>query len=351
MTTGFVDAHGSQFAIDSLVAIQDVDTLVAIQNKVSAADRELIAQKLAERANEVYDNPFKGEHNPELVQELRDSGIVRYPITMSKEACADAVSYFTNTPCYNGHVPHKGDGIARLPFETARQWGYGSYTLEQSLRCPHIIEWALNDGLLDIVGGYLGCLPTLYSINTFWTFPKENVGLTHDFHRDEDDYRFLAVFIYWTDVTFGEGEFYFIPRTHDRVLMDRFITNARRKLFGRAVTLRGIRNFDEFRHMNRRTGGTGYGNGKVYERLFSKDVLMFDGPTGTSFISDTFGLHRGSLPSTRPRLATWIRFGLYANEAYNIDRTHPVRPNVVGNRIELNERNRFICRLIISDDA
>src|SRR5688572_28190452 len=66
-----------------------------------------------------------------------------------------------------------------------------------------------------LASAYLGCLPALYSINTFWTFPVGRPGLSHEFHRDEDDYRFMVVFIYWTPVEPGEGEFYFIEGTHD----------------------------------------------------------------------------------------------------------------------------------------
>jgi hypothetical protein len=331
-------------AIDRQFAI---DALVTVQNRVSAGDRDLIAEKLALHANEAFANPFRGERHPALLSTLRDVGIVRSPISVPAAACQEVVDHFTRTPCYNAHVPAYSDGAARLPAETRAQSHYGSYKLEQCLRAPHLLEFALRDDILDIAGGYLGCLPTLYSMNTFWTFPSATTGLTHNYHRDEDDYRFLAVFVYWTDVAEGEGEFYFVPRTHSYQQMNRFIKKMRRRWFGPRQALQGIRNFDDFRRMN---GGNGYANASLYEKLFPERQMIV-GPPGTTFIADTFGIHRGSLPKTRPRLTTWFRFGLYANEAYKIDKTRPVHPSVVAGRIDLGKRNGFICRLVLNEAA
>ncbi len=85
--------------------------------------------------------------------------------------------------------------------------------------------------------------------------------------------------------------------------------------------------------------------------LFGATREMIAGDAGTTFIADTFGIHRGSSPWTRPRLTTWFRYGLYANEAYNIDKTKPVHPDVVRDRIMLDEQTRHICRLVLDESA
>jgi hypothetical protein len=326
------------------------DLLAGVQNRVSAADRDLIADQIAQRTNEIIDNPFQGAREAKALKELRANGITRAPLNPSQEICQAVVGYFLDTPCYNTHVPVYGDGVLRSPRGEAQQFSYGSYTLEQNLRAPHLIELALDARLLDLAGGYLGCLPSLYSINTFWTFPKPEAGLTHDWHRDEDDYRFLAVFVYWTDVTRGEGEFYFMHGTHDRLAMDAFFGREGQKrlwpgvhFFNRHGLPAGITSFDAFRRMN---GGNGYANAPIYEKLFCGRIRAYEGPAGSSFVADTFGIHRGSLPATRPRLCTWFRYGLYANEAYRIDKTQAVPWSLIEGRVADDDRTRFICRLL-----
>ncbi len=331
---------------DSWLAIE---ALVTIQNRVTTADRDLIGSMIAACTNNFTMSPYRGMKYPQLLKGLRDVGIVKSPVAPSKDACREVVNYFSNTRCYNAHTPVYGDKVLRTPQDTAKHFNYGSYTLDQVIKCPHLLEFALNNDILDIVGGYLGCLPTLYSMNTFWTFPISNPGLTHDYHRDEDDYKFLVVFVYWTDVEAGEGEFYFIPQTHDHSMMNAYIGSKRREGGDMESLLSGVDDFDALRRMS---GGNGYGNADFYTKLFGNKMEQVAGEAGTTFISDTFGIHRGSRPQTRPRLTTWFRFGLYANAGYHAEKIIPVPRSAVEGRVNLDDaRNKFICRLLIQDDT
>lgn len=257
--------------------------------------------------------------------------------------CNDVVRYFRETPCYSAHVPATSDGVPRRMSDVAAISNYGSCTLEQNILAPHLMELALDKSLLDLAGGYLGCVPSLYSINTFWTFPIADAGVTHLYHRDVDDFRFLAVFVYWTDVTKGEGEFYYIQHSHNREWLDSEIKKYQAKPFNWSRL-----NVSDVEEFHKCFSDYSQNNDSLYEKLFRKDLQTVCGPRGTAIISDTFNLHKGSLPATRPRLVTWFRYGLYANDAYRNDKTAPVDPSILGTRIAFNDLNRFICRLIIS---
>lgn len=318
-------------------------SLREVQNKVCARDRILIANQLAAETNKVIPAELSGDGAGELEQ-LRKIGIVNFVPGPSPETCRAVVDYFTRTPCYPAHVAAYCDANPQLPQEISAISNYGSYKIDQSLKAPFLLEFALNRKLLDLVGGYLGCTPTLYSINTFWTFPHQAGGLTHDYHRDEDDFRFLAVFIYWTEVTPGEGEFYFIPQTHDRDQMNAIIAAKRKSPFTR-WGVRKIRDFEDFRRLNR---GNGYGKSKLYRRMFKDNVLSLAGPASTTFVADTFGIHRGSSPRSKPRLVTWIRYGLYANDVYVRDKTEPLPARDLTGFRPTTDREKYITRLIVA---
>jgi hypothetical protein len=317
-----------------------------LQNTVGGKERDRIASLFAAYHKDVAEPVVAQMATDSTSISLRERGIAELPFSLSRDLCDEVQQYYSATPCHNAHVPVYSDGILRPVSGAARDFHYGSYSLEQTVRAPHLLELALDRRVLERVIAYLKAVPTLYSINTFWSFPQERSGLTQDWHRDEDDYRFLAVFIYWTDVAVGDGEFYYFPYTHDVELMDDFINNRRVGPWARDRLPPSIDSFDAFRRLN---GGNGYANGALYEGLFEKQMDCIAGPAGSAFISDTFGIHRGSLPRKRPRLVTWFRYGLYQNEAYRIDKTSPASWSLAGSRIPKDDWTRYICRLILQD--
>jgi len=324
--------------------LSDPGLLRSQQNSMDWAGRDAVAGALARATTERVRGMAPGAASGPLLAELRRRGICAAPLAPTPPMCEAVKAYFRTTHCYAAHVPAHSDGIARSVDDAAKMSNYGSYRLDQSLAAPHIIELALDPRVLDLVGGYLGCAPSLYSINTFWTFPAAGAGLTHDFHRDEDDYRFVVVFVYWTDVEPGEGEFYYIEGTHDRGIAERRI---RRSLWPFLYRLRGRRWVAGAEDLRRLNNGSGYGHDTVYRRLFGRHIRRFEGGAGTAVVADTFGLHRGALPRSRPRLCTWIRYGLYANEAYRIDKTEPVPASLVRNRVSDDAVTRHITRLAL----
>ena len=63
--------------------------------------------------------------------------------------------------------------------------------------------------------------------------------------------------------------------------------------------------------------------------------------------ADTFALHRGTPPRSRPRLVTWIRYGLYENDAYKTDGTRPLPSSILGGRVPGDALTRHVSRLVL----
>lgn len=317
--------------------------LRAIQNRVDWPTRVALGRALAESLSQ-QDAAGVPAADPSLLAELRKHGICAAPLGISVAQCDEVVAYFSATNCYAAHVPAYSTRPPQPVSEVARSSTYGSYTLADSLRAPHVGELALHPAVLALAAAYLGCLPSLYSINTFWTFAGSK-GLSHEFHRDEDDYRFMVVFIYWTPVEAGEGEFYFIDGTHDP---DAVTTQLRRAgRLARQVSWRPfvrIRTPEDLRRLN---GGNGYGHDRLYARIFDGQTRCVDGPAGTAIAADTFALHRGTPPRSRARLVTWIRYGLYENDAYKTDGTRPLPASLLAGRVRDDATTRYVSRLVL----
>lgn len=208
---------------------------------------------------------------------------------------ADAMlAYLKTCPTYHGHV--KGASVA------PRQKGNSTcWAPEDVLRAPYFFEYVTR--LTYVAQSYLGRLPLLYSVNAFTTYPIEgppNPDI-QDWHRDKDDTKFLALFIYLTDVlTEADGAHLFKQGTHSH-----------------AVITEG-------------------------------PIATVLGPVGTAFMADGRGLHMGIRPSSKPRTIAWARWGISDPPAsYLWDKQSPVSREVLGYRYPDDPELRDSIHLVV----
>jgi Phytanoyl-CoA dioxygenase (PhyH) len=154
-----------------------------------------------------------------------------------------------------------------------------SYPLRTILECPHLLEAISRPDILALAREYLGCEPTLSSLRIDWSFHC-GVGSQPDvqrFHRDYDDWRFFKLFVYLTDVTDRNGPHEFVRGSHTssgRVFATPFEIDWIRKTYGQ------------------------------------NSIVRMLGPTGTTFLVDTWGIHRGSVPEDGRRLMFQAQYSL-----------------------------------------
>ncbi len=214
---------------------------------------------------------------------LRRDGICPAASLSSREVGLIRDHLATQLP-FDGHVAK-----ARRPVHAESDvtcWG-----LESVITAPILWELALT--LTPIAGEYLQQDPICYSIHAFTTFPSSrplHTGI-QAWHRDQDDEKFVGLFVYLTDVqTKPDGPHQFQIGTH--------------------------------------RGGTPFD--LTWAAL---------GPAGTTFLADTSGLHRGLRPTTKSRTLAWIRWGIsQPPNAYLVDRTVPVDRRLLGDRYPADPR-------------
>ena len=161
-----------------------------------------------------------------------------------------------------------------------------AYPLRTLLESSAIMALANAAPVLRIAAAYLGCKPTLSSLGVRWSFPGGGAGDTQQFHRDPDDWKFLKLFVYLSDVDAGCGPHVYVPRSH------RTAGQVRARPYTQS-------------EIERRYGKDG-----------TRAVL---GPQGTAFIADTYGIHAGMVPTRTPRLILQAQYSLLPVLAFRYD--------------------------------
>jgi hypothetical protein len=318
--------------------------LQQLQNQVGPEVRSEIAAYLARTVGETAPPLELPTPSEATCTRLHDEGCAPLGRLLSDSQCREVEDYFRARPCFNTHVPVYSDQLPRS-FADCRDAGhYASYRWLDIAAAPHLVETALRPDLLAIVGDYLGCLPTIYSIHAWWTFAdRPTPAQTHRIHRDLDDFRFLAMFVYLTDVGPKDGPTRMIRRTHRHDLSNRYVEQYNAQIAagasGAAATVSPTLLFPPESGNARRLN-------LDFARLFPGLEEEFTGPAGTAVVADTFGLHHGTMPKERDRLVCWIRYGLYQNEIYRIDQNVPLPWSTLGRPLVRTPAIDYMMRLL-----
>lgn len=185
--------------------------------------------------------------------------------------------------------------------------GIADYSLRTVMSCPAIAELINAPEVLGLAGAYLGCSPTLSSLGLRWSFPsKAEATDVQRFHRDPDDWRFVKLFIYLTDVDANSGPHVYVQGSHR--------TNVERR-------------------------ARSYNLDEICQTYGAQAPMTVTGPRGTAFMADTAGIHMGHPPSDRPRLMLVAQYSLLPVFAFNY---HPLVLRMSA------PVDRYINRLLIA---
>ena len=262
--------------------------------------------------------------------------------------CDELVDYFISSDCYNAHVYSRSDKIPQQVAEIAKAFPFGSYELTDIVNAPHLLELANQPYLLAAAKKFLGCTPTIYSMNAWWSFPYEYnpQRITQSYHRDIDDYRFLSLFVYLTDVDEQSGPHQYLQKTHTVAgLEDRLLQTSRSSF---DINDTEIKKSDAFKKvMSLLLSGERYLAEDKIQELLGPDTLTVKGQQGTAILTTPAGFHRGLAPSDKPRLMIWARYGMHHNFVSKEDGISPVVLNNSNDRLENSDLIRYVNRLIV----
>lgn len=226
---------------------------------------------------------------------LAEAGRLHLGPLLTAAQSAEIVARSQAAPCRPSFFSFQNKQEMSLA-EARRTSVYASYAPEFILSAPGVLEAANDPRVLGLVESYLGAPPILYSLNLWWTFDNPNPGVTHSWHRDIEDCKFISLFINMTDVDEESGPFVFIPGSHQRQALDRRL----------AAVGRGFDTAPFFR-------GDAYGADDRIATVFDGLAERWLSPAGSGTLCDNYGLHRGEPVRRGARLMLWIRYGYGAN--------------------------------------
>jgi hypothetical protein len=277
-----------------------------------------------------------------LLDQLRGKGFTKLPTTLSGQEIREIRAYFEANPVHKGPHIYSFDGRPKRMDEARRDFSMAGYRFDQVVRAPHLVDTFNDPQLIDFIEAYFGCVPTLYSMNAWWSFPATRPELIHSqhFHRDIDDWRFVTLFLYLTDVDLIGGPHQVIEGSQTLDGVTRLASMAR-------AMGRDVGGFDPAASF---VNTAGEDLSRTCERLFKEFIFNATGPAGTMWLVNTMALHRGLMPTTEPRLIVWARYGLGPSVNSADIEQGPIARRLIPTALADTPRNRFVNRLLFDFD-
>lgn len=237
--------------------------------------RNLVAPALAAvinaRRSTQRSAPLTGEESAMLAT-LKAEGLANIAPACSERQVSEIVSFLRMETLV------ARSGARFRPHEAPAGVSTASYPLETVLRCPHVLDLVNRPSMLRLAEEYLGCIPTVSGLRIDWSAPSDaSVAYVQQYHRDHDDWRFLKLFVYLTDVDEDGGPHEYVRTSH--LGSGRFTRRP-------------------------------YEAAEVEARYGRANISRVTGKSGTSFLADTWGIHKGNVPLSKPRLMLQIQYSL-----------------------------------------
>ena len=230
---------------------------------------------------------IKNYNTKKILDELEKEGISQ-SIRLNKNTVDKILEYIKDKPVFALRDPKYGYYLKdqeMMEKKLGKQILLAQYNnMEDSDIFSEIVN---SKFLLSIAKQYLG--PSVKKVGAilWWTFPsnvseEDRIKHAHFYHRDVDDYKFLKIFFYLTDLKTGDGTHIFVKTTHKAGYKEFFEEGLRVKRYSDEQI--------KYKYPE-----------KIYEVL---------GNAGDGFFEDTFGFHKANTPIQNPRLAFEITYAI-----------------------------------------
>lgn len=210
-----------------------------------------------------------------------------------------------------------------------------SYKVEDVIRCTPLVKLACDQNIIAAIQAYIGCTPTISGFQIWHTFPGYVDIPAEKFHRDRDCFRFIKLFVYLSDVDSGAGPHQYVQFSHNPEAIQGYL-----KAKGMNVDM--ARLFD---------GNSRNLKVEEIESIFGENVLTITGAADSAFLEDTYGLHRGTRPTTSRRMIFSVTYtGLPLRYANANDRTYEMNRNLSFSEIGLSapsDLERYLLRYYV----
>ena len=266
--------------------------------KISASDRDEIGKEFAKIVQSKLEIK-KGTLKDRGPSKLDSDGIVMLGKKLNTAQVEDIWTYLRDKSCRDSHYFHQASGrLSSVDEIRSRGSHYASYSRATILNCPHLLDLCNDPAVISLSESYLGCVPTLSGINLFWTFATPESGNVSVFHRDQNGFRSVSMYVFLTEVDSDSGPHQYVRSSADYETCREVLNEGMNKFVG----------VDQFFSLPWASN--------MVEEVFGQRVTTVEGAPGTMFITDAYGLHRGVLPKKQDRLLFYAVYSLIPIESF-----------------------------------
>ena len=156
----------------------------------------------------------------EVICDLKDKGYAKLPVGLSSTFCNDILTYAESQEylCVanadSKHFSYNAHGLSNL-----KPYTLAASVLEPCIYRSNHVKKILDDPVIrGLAEFYLRCPLMVRGVSMWHSFVsydgKGKADLAQQFHFDLDEFRWLKVFIFLSDVTHANGPHVFIPGSH-----------------------------------------------------------------------------------------------------------------------------------------
>ncbi len=234
------------------------------------------------RSTEARSDVFKDVSATRIVEAVRRDGYF-VGLNLPKKEMDEVRAWCDGSIAYGNGKPnwgYKNEDRERAEAAIGKKFTLGFYF--NSHTCP-TVQRLNQDPLINAVArAYIGPRARHVSTSIRWSYAttvpeQDRANLAQAYHFDLDDYRFMKFFFYLTDVDSEAGPHTLVRATHRNKRLS---------------------------HLRLRR----YSDAEMAEAYGNDRVVTITGPAGSGFVEDTFGLHKGTAPKSKPRLLFELQF-------------------------------------------
>jgi hypothetical protein len=254
------------------------------------------------------DHPRLDPAGSEALASLRRDGVTMLPPVLAADAVASLVAFAEQAPA-SGRMASgetRTGTYEELRGDAAAVYLDGRFAWAR----PEVQQILVSEAIWELARAYFGMVPVVHPPQLYWSCasapddPAQAPSLARNFHWDYDGIGGMRVHLYLTDVDDTAAPMEYVVGSH------------------RPGTL----NTPDLRRAD-----DGEAPEAALDALGLRERRAITGPAGTTFVSDSSGLHRATRPTGRDRLflVMPLRAGGYGGY-YSRRRSVPVRDERFG---------------------
>ncbi len=144
------------------------------KNWKSVFEREEVARRVSGQISRITGG-LDTASLQDAVNSLSEIGYVKLETkNLNPDHVHKILQYLDQQKVYPSHIAHFAVEKPRARETIKRKSPFGSYDVQTILRAPFVARLLSDRDVLGMIGNYMGCLPTVSSVDLFWSFDSKD---------------------------------------------------------------------------------------------------------------------------------------------------------------------------------